>query len=132
MAPIRSNYPILALVFYLLSPLSAVVRMDHHNFNYSMKCVPIPCEKEYKLQFLDSIHKLDTRMRWRAFHFLNPNSAKPRKETFGLNTTEAPPTIKELKSFQDGLANIAKNLKFKRVNNSKLELSWAKLKSSWK
>ena len=57
-------------------------------------------------------------MRWRAFHFLNPNPTKSRKETFGLNTTEAPPPIKELKSFQDGLANIAKNLKFRRINNN--------------
>ena len=82
-----------------------------------MKCVPIPCEEEYKLQFLDSIHKLDTRMRWRALHFLNPMN-KQSKETYNFNTTNAPPVIRELKSFQDGIANMAKNLKFKKVTNN--------------
>jgi hypothetical protein len=82
-----------------------------------MKCVPIPSEEEYQLEFLNSIHKLDNRMRWRALHFLNPNQTKNNKETFGFNTTEAPPNVKELKSFQDGLIDIARNLKFKSIND---------------
>ena len=106
-----------ALVFILLSSLSVACRMDRQNFNYSMKCVPIPSEEEYKLELLDSIHKLDTRMRWRAFHFLNPSQTKNSKETFGFNTSTAPPFIKELKTFQDGMIGIAKNLKFKKVTN---------------
>ena len=39
------------------------------------------------------------------------------KETFGLNTSNAPPIVKELKSLQDGLVDMAKNIKFKRKNN---------------
>ena len=91
--------------------------MDHHSFGYSMKCVLIPSEQEYDLDFLDSCHKFDIRMRWRAFHFLNPNQSKNDKKTFGLNTSQAPPAIKELKSLQDGLVDIAINLKFKRNRN---------------
>ena len=106
-----------ALVFILSSSLCAISRMDHHSFDYSMKCVPIPSEEEYKLQLLDSIHKLDTRMRWRALHFLNPNPTTNSKETYGFNTSTAPPGIKELKSFQEGLIDIAKNIKFQKVNN---------------
>ena len=101
---IYSRYP-MALVFTLLSSLCVVSSMDHHNFNYSMKCVPIPSEEEYKLQFLHSIHKLDKNMRWRAFHFLNPDAKKNSKETYGLNSTSAPPPIKELRPFQEGLAD---------------------------
>ena len=104
-------------VFILSSSLCAISRMDHHSFDYSMKCVPIPSEEEYKLQLLDSIHKLDTRMRWRALHFLNPNPTTNSKETYGFNTSTAPPGIKELKSFQEGLIDIAKNIKFQKVNN---------------
>ena len=47
----------LALVTLLLSSLSVVTSMDHHNFGYSMKCVPIPSEQEYQLELLESIHK---------------------------------------------------------------------------
>ena len=112
------TYNPLALVFALLSSVCVISRMDHQHFDYSMKCVPIPSEQEYKLEFLYSIHKLDNRMRWRALHFLNPNLNKANKETYGFNSTAAPTTgIKELKSFQDGLIDIARNLKFKKVIN---------------
>ena len=83
-----------------------------------MKNVPIPSEDEYKLELLHSIKTFSTRMQWRALHFLNPNLTKNSKETFGLNTSKAPPPVKELKSLQDGLCDIAKDLKFKKVNNT--------------
>ena len=91
--------------------------MDHHRFPYSMKNVPIPSEKEYKLEFLNSIHKLSIRMKWRAFFFLEPNSAKNTKNTFKFNTSKAPPNKynKELKYFLDGLCDLAKNLKFRKI-----------------
>ena len=54
----------------------------------------------------------------RAAHFLDPNFSKNSKETFGLNTTKAPPVVKELKTFQDGLCELAKNLKFRKVRNN--------------
>ena len=34
-----------------------------------------------------------------------------------MNTSNAPPIVKELKSLQDGLVDMAKNIKFKRKNN---------------
>ena len=106
----------LALVFLLLSPLRVICRMDHLNFGYSMKNVTIPHENEYKTELLNSIHSLDTRMKWKAFHFLNPQLPKSSKETFGLKTSNSPPPIQELKAFQDGLCDIAKNIKFRNVN----------------
>ena len=108
----------LALVFLLLSPLCVNISMDHHDFGYSMKNVPIPTEEEFKLELLNSIHTFDSRMKWRAFHFLNPQLTKTDKETFGLNTSTPPPPIKELKYLQDGLCEIARNLDFTDTKNS--------------
>ena len=117
MAQTISTLILLALVVTLLSSLSAMTSMDHHRFPYSMKNVPIPSEKEYKLEFLNSIHKLSIRMKWRAFFFLEPNSAKNTKNTFKFNTSKAPPNKynKELKYFLDGLCDLAKNLKFRKI-----------------
>ena len=117
MAQTMNTFNLLALVSLLLSSLCVTTRMDPYRFDYSMKNVPIPSEKEFKLEFLHSVHTFSTRMQWRAFHFLNPNQTKNRKETFGLNTSKAPPPIKELKALQDGLCDIAKNIKFKKVND---------------
>ena len=112
-----NTFKLMALVFILLSSLCVTDRMDQHRFDYSMKNVPIPSEEEYKIEFLHCIHTFSTRMQWRAFHFLNPQLVKNSKETFGLNTTRAPPIVKELKSLQDGLCDIAKNLRFRKVND---------------
>ena len=106
-----------ALVFVLLSSLCVIIRMDHHNFGYSMKNIPIPSEQEFKLELLNSIHTFDTRMRWRAHFFLNPNPNKSRQEKFGLNTSNPPPSVKELKPLQDGLCELARNIKFREVKN---------------
>ena len=83
-----------------------------------MKNIPIPSEKDFKIEFLNSIHSLDNRMRWRALHYLNPQTVKNTKETYGLNTSSTPPFIKELKSFQAGLCDIARNLKFRKVREN--------------
>ena len=91
--------------------------MDHHNFGYSMKNVPIPSEEEFKLEFLNSIHSFDSRMRWRAHFFLNPHLSGNSKETFGLKTSKIPPTVQELRPLQNGLIEIARNLKFREVHN---------------
>ena len=60
-------------------------------------------------------------MRWRANFFLNPNEKINSKKTYGFNTSNAPPVIKELKKFQDGMIEIAKNLKFRKVNNNQFQ-----------
>ena len=110
--------------------------MDHYKFDYSMKNVPIPSDKAFRIEFLNSIDKLSIRMKWRAFHFLNPNPNKTSKETFNFNTTNPPPPIKELKAFLDGLSEIAKNLKFKQVKDQfqstlKKDLKTSTRKKKW-
>ena len=57
-------------------------------------------------------------MKWRAFHFLNPNENKTAKRTFNFNTSNPPPPIKELKTLLDGLCALAKNLKFEKVRDN--------------
>ena len=108
--------------------------MDLHRFNYSMKNIPIPANEHYELELLlHSIHSLSSRCQWRAAHFLNPNFSKNKKETYNLKTSKAPPLVKELKMFQDGLYDIAKNLKYRKVRNnfqSKLKQDIINIKSN--
>ena len=106
---------VIALIF--LSSLMSRTDMDRQQFNYSFKNIPIPSVKQIQLEFLNSIHKLSSQMKWRAFFFLNPNVVSNSKETFNLNTSKAPPQVKEIKTFFDGLAELTTNLKFRRFNN---------------
>ena len=56
-------------------------------------------------------------MRWKAHFFLNPNQASSTKQTYGFNSTKNPPTIDELKEFEDGMLDIIQTTKFKPVNS---------------
>ena len=66
-------------------------------------------------------------MRWRAFFYLNPNLQMKHKETYGfisrktLHPHPPPPThthiLQELKEFENNLADLIQNIKFKDVPN---------------
>ena len=56
-------------------------------------------------------------LRRRAFFFLNPKVDREEKETFGFNSTRPPPHIPELKNFEEGLASMITNIKFRRTKN---------------
>ena len=42
------------------------MQFEKHNFNYSMKNIPLISEKEYKPLLLDSISKFMTNLQWKA------------------------------------------------------------------
>ena len=51
----------------LLVELSNMERFD---INYSKKNIPLPSEKQYKLQLIIKVKNVIKRMRWKAMQFL--------------------------------------------------------------
>ena len=86
-------------------------------FGYSTKNIPICSEKQYLKTFIDKTEKFVKNLRRRAFFFLNPKADREEKETFGFNSTRPPPHILELKTFEEGLASMITNIKFRRTKN---------------
>jgi hypothetical protein len=86
--------------------------MEQVNFGYSLKNIPLPNKKEYKLSLISSAEKFIQSIRWRTYFYLNPDKAGNRKETFGFKSSASPPNIPELKSLEDGMLNIVKNVQF--------------------
>ena len=70
--------------------------MEQVQFNYSLKNIPIPTDKEYLIDLISSVNTFMSNIKWRSFHFLN-RSNKSQKETYGFKTTSAPPNTPELK-----------------------------------
>ena len=64
--------------------------MEKINFNYSLKNIPVPSTKDYKLKLIDKIENVIKRMRWKAHFFVNGNTGKNNdqniKETFGFKS----------------------------------------------
>ena len=75
------------------------------DFGFSMKNIGTPSQMEYQTLFLNQLNSFMARIRWRAWHILNPSS-KDVKETYGFNTTKAPPSdIAELKLFEENITS---------------------------
>ena len=94
--------------------------MDKVNFNCSLKNIPLPSKQEYLTKLINSVSIFISTLSWRAFHFLNPSNSN-QKETYGLKTTEAAPSVAELKSFENDMYELVKNVNFKKIRKSNLQ-----------
>ena len=96
--------------------VTLITNMEIFNINHSLKDIPIPPTDYYTKCLIDRTEEFIGRIRWAAFHFLNPNdktSKKPPLETFGFRTNVAPPQIKELAPFEHELYELIANIKFR-------------------
>ena len=60
-------------------------------------------------------------MRWRAFFFLKSGADEDGQgtgEDCELNSRKCPPQIEEMKAFEDDLAKLIENIKFRKVHGS--------------
>ena len=71
----------------LLVELSNMERFD---INYSKKNIPLPSEKQYKLQLIIKVKNVIKRMRWKAMQFL-VKLDENRTEIYGFKTNKCSP-----------------------------------------
>ena len=91
--------------------------MEWFNINYLKKNIPIPTEKEYKIQLIAKVESFTKRMRWKALEFLGklgPNE----KETLSFKSDNCLPFVNELAEFESDLLTMVHNIEFKPVINS--------------
>ena len=77
--------------------------MERVSFNYSTKNIPVASKREYTKQLIDKTEQFLRRMRWKAFHFLNPGQAGEYKtKTEDLRPKNEDPVKIVLKSLKKG------------------------------
>ena len=110
---------ITALLFLAPSLLSTLqINMDPINLGYSTKNIPTAQPKIYLRYLLDKTQTFLQRMRWRAYHFLNPTETTAAKENFGFKTTNCTPPIIELRDFEERMLRIVQSIEFKNTNSA--------------
>ena len=57
-------------------------------------------------------------MRWKAHFFLKGEKSQEKTNYFGLSSNKTPPTILELKAFEEGVLKIIENIKFRDTKNN--------------
>ena len=86
-------------------------------FNYSKKKIPIPTEKEYKIQLITKVVSFTKRIRWKALEFLGKVGSN-EKETFVFKSEKCPLSVDELAEFESDLSTMVHNIEFRPVRNS--------------
>ena len=86
--------------------------MELKLFELAMKNIPVAGRTEYLIQLLHSVNVFIHNAKWRADFALNPGRKNSNKQTYGFNSTKAPPQIKELVELQEKLAEMVKNIQF--------------------
>ena len=93
------------------------MKMKRFNISYSKKNIPIPTEKEYKIQLIAKVVSFTKRMRQKALKFLGKLGSK-EKETFSLKSDKCPLSVDVLAKFESDLLTIVHNVEFRPVRNS--------------
>ena len=110
-----------APVLLLLSTLTAskLLRMEFSQkyYNYSMKNIPIPSEKMYKMALLEKVELLIKRMRWKAHLFENSDLRHSNLLHYIFKSRKSPPQHKGLIEFENDLVKLMENVKFKHFSN---------------
>ena len=88
--------------------------MERISFNYSTKNIPVASKEVYIKQLIGKTEQFLCRMRWKAFHFLNPGQAST-KETFSFKTRNCPPIVEELRNFEEGMTQLIQTVKFRDI-----------------
>ena len=92
--------------------------LEKRTLHYSAKNIPLPSEDNYLKKLIIKTEKFIKNLRWRTFFYLNPDLVPAQIETYGFPSPKSPPYVQELKEFENGIAQIVENIKFKKAHNT--------------
>ena len=87
--------------------------MEKKTYNYSTKNIPIPSERNYKLQLVEKIEIFIKRMRWKAIMYDAGCKENRNVEKYGLKALHSPKQVKELSEFEEELLAVVKDIKLR-------------------
>ena len=95
--------------------------MKKVDFGYSLKNIPAPNGRTYKLQLIEKIELFMKKLRWKAIFFINnsketTDSSASGSAEYGLKSNKkCPRQFKELIPLEDDPVDLVKNIKFLKV-----------------
>ena len=91
--------------------------MRQFRFEYSLKNIPIPSRDNYLSNLIEKVESILKRMRWKAHFFLKGEKNQENTNHFGLSSNKTPPTILELKPFEEDVLKLLENIEFRDTKN---------------
>ena len=103
------------------------------NLGYSLKNIPIPSRDTYLKSLIAQTESFIKRLRWRVYWYQRDPDEKKKFEndvqSYGLKSTNSPPTNPLLHNFESEMYKLIGNIKFKNVRNEFQEKMSSDLKS---
>ena len=90
------------------------MELNQKYYNYSMKNIPIPSEKLYKITLLEKVELLVKRIRWKANLFENNIIQQYNPLHYTFKSRKTPPQHKGLIAFENDLAKPMQNVTFRK------------------
>ena len=90
--------------------------MDQLHIPYSLKAIAHPPRALYQKLLVKSVSDFMTNLRWKVISILRPFQSNTKK-TFGFKTSNSPPFVPELKSFEEELLSLVSHVKYRPVSN---------------
>ena len=72
---------------------------------------------DYSLKNIEKVESVLKRMRWKAHFFLKGDKISKQNNRFDLPSNKTPPTILEMKPFENDVINLIENIKFRTAEN---------------
>ena len=86
--------------------------MRQFRLDYSLKNIPIPLRDNYLRNLIEKAESVLKRMRWKAHFFLKGEKSQENTRNFGLSSNKTPPTVLELKPFEEDVIKLLETIKF--------------------
>ena len=88
--------------------------MRQFRFEHSLKNIPIPSRDNYLRNLIEKVESILKRI---AHLFLKGEKNQENTNHFGLSSNKTPPTILELKPFDEDVLKLLENIKFRDTKN---------------
>ena len=89
--------------------------MRQFRFEYSLKNIPIPSRDNYLRNLIEKVESVLKHMRWKVHFFLKGEKNQENTNHFGLSSNKTPPTILELKPFEEDILKLLERHKTRNI-----------------
>ena len=113
--------------------------MNKFYFGYSTKNIPIQGRWEYKKDLIINQEAVARRIRWKAYHALDPNAKKSEVKSYGFKSRATPPLVNhatakaKIAAFEREFFGLVRKIEFRKVRSefqTVLKKDQEKIKSS--
>jgi len=91
--------------------------MDRVTYSYSLKNIALPTKNTYLKTMINKLESFIKNMRWKAYFYDHPETARGTKVNYGFKSNKTPPQNQHLAPFENDLYELTRKIEFKCVQN---------------